>query len=160
MAKYFRTFGCGKSLDDAYYNAIRMELDNHKDLSQSLQRINPIELKKPNGMDAGEFEVKIFMANHALNCESMRDLTTCESKAKDWFFKCYGENALKYIEFYENKIKVKNKKLTVRPNTCIALILEPEEAFQWKIKNNCLKKFGKVYCFLGRAKYNFNENDD
>ena len=23
--------------------------------------------------------VKIFMANHALNCESMRDLTTCEN---------------------------------------------------------------------------------
>ena len=87
MTNYFRTYGCGKSLDDAYKNAMRMELYNHKDLSQSLQRINPIELKKPNDVDAGEFEVKIFMANHALNCESMRDLTSCESKAKNWFMK-------------------------------------------------------------------------
>ena len=107
MANYFRTYGCGKSLEEAYQNAIQLERNNHLDLSDSLYKITPIELKKPKGMDAGEFEVKIFMANHALNCESMRDLTTCENNAKKWFLKCYGENSKQYLEYYENKIKVK-----------------------------------------------------
>ena len=160
MANYFRTYGCGKSLEEAYQNAIQLERNNHLDLSDSLYKITPIEIKKPNGMDAGEFEVKIFMANHALNCESMRDLTSCENNAKNWFLKLYGQNSKQYLEYYENKIKVKTKKIIVRPKSCLAVILEPDESFKWKIKNNYLKKFGKVYCFLGRAKYNFNENDN
>lgn len=160
MANYFRTYGCGKSLEEAYQHAIREERYNHIDLAESLCKITPIEIKKPKGMDPGEFEVKIFMANHAVNCESLRELTTCENNAKNWFLKCYGQNSKQYLEYYENKIKVKTKKITVRPKTCLAVILDPEESLRWKIKNNYIKKFGRVYCFLGCAKYNFNENDN
>ena len=44
MANYFRTYGCGKSLEEAYQNAIQLERNNHLDLSDSLFKITPIEI--------------------------------------------------------------------------------------------------------------------
>jgi hypothetical protein len=137
----FRTYGVGTSVDSAFKDAIDKEGD--LELAKSLSDMNIVckEIIKPEGIDSSELELKLFTTCHAEQSEKKRKLTSCESKAKEWFYDHYKEKAPKYLQWYRNKIK--NKK-------CVAISFTPKERAVFN-EYYPLKENEKVYRFVGHA---------
>jgi hypothetical protein len=147
--KFFRTFGQGTSLRQAFSQSSVYEDSYHKDLSKKFKNLTPISIELPDKISASELERRIIVADLANKAENMRALTGYEEKSKRWFYDNYGDNADYYLSCYNNKDK-----------NCLAIKVTYLENFQFKKDNKTFGKPGKVWRFIGHEDYEFTDLDD
>lgn len=154
--KFFRIFGIGKNIEEAFQDALEREKENHEDLSLYLKEnnylVHKIENKKKS---ASELEYLILMHSLANKFKEIRDLTSSEKKYLDEFRELYS-NYRHIDHVFINKKKYEHFKL--RTNRCLGIKCNMIEKAKWK-KNNLSKK-GTLYRFIGHAEYKFLECDE
>ena len=146
---FFRTFGLGLNINYAFIYAKIKEISIHPDLSDKLETIRFLEIEKKEEIDGFELELRVFITQHAIDCEKNRELTGSESKTKKWFLEHYKNEYQLYLDCYNN----------IDDNRCLAVKLSNTEKQAWKRKNNCFGKKGDVWIFFGNTQYKFIESD-
>ena len=147
--KFFRSFGQGTSLREAFSQSSVYEDSYHKDLAKKFKNLIPINIELPDKITASELERRIIVADLANKTKDKRDLTNYEEKTKRWFYNIYGENADYYLSCYNNKDK-----------NCLAIKVTYLENFQFKKDNKTFGKPGEVWRFIGLEDYEFTDLDD
>jgi hypothetical protein len=146
---FFRTFGLGSNINDAFMHAKIREGTIHPDLSERLDCMRFLEIEKKEPIDGFELELRVFITQHALTWGEKRDLTQSEEKTKNWFLEHYKNEYEEYLECYNN----------IDDNKCLAVKLSNTEKQTWKRKNNCFGKKGDVWIYFGHTQYQFTDED-
>ena len=91
--KFFRIYGVGNTINNAFNNAVLREKDIHTDLSNYLTKnkynVHSIINKKKS---SSELEYLILMYSLSINFKENRDLTHCEEQHYNEFYNLYDNH--------------------------------------------------------------------
>ena len=143
MSIPFREFGLGSNSLIAFEYAHIKTLGKKKDysLGNILDKRESLEIRKPENMSSSKLELKIWIAHDIHNLKQSRELTKTETECYEFIINQYGEKGKEILSIYKNKDISK----------CISILMNDDEIIDWKRKNNCIRKPGKVWRFIGHC---------
>ena len=139
---FFRTFGKGANLQEAFKYAISMEKDIHTDLAINLKKIKPVLV--PNPLKKEDYDIELLFLITDITLSANRELTSSEIKNKNLFYDYFSgvknkKRAELYLDYFQNKNNIKK---------CIAIEIK-------RLRTDT----SKSYRFIGTSDYKFLDCD-
>ena len=106
-----------------------------------MDKTESLEIRLPEDISSAKLELKIWIAHNIEELKQTRELTITEKESYQFILDQYGEKGNDILSIYRDKNNSK----------CLAILMTEDETINWKRKNNCIRKQGRIWRFIGHC---------